>query len=246
MYVTPMPRNVLVTGVSAGIGLGLLRESLRRGDSVFGLGRRPPPEPAAPPERDRLRFAACDLTVSDAIPGALASLLRDVPRLDLVVLNAGILGDIADMAETSLEQLKAILDVNLWPNKVILDALFAGPWEVDQVVAISSGASVSGARGWNGYALSKAALNMLMKLYAAERPGTHVSALAPGLVDTGMQDKVRALDEDLRFPTVDRLKQAAGTPDMPGPEEAAPRLLEAMQAVRRRNSGDFYDVRSLG
>ncbi len=241
-----MPRNIFLTGVSSGIGLGLARECLRRGDAVFALGRRPPPADALEPaHRDRLRFAACDLAAPEAIPGAVASLLGGLPRLDLAILNAGILGSIGDMADTPLERLKAVMDVNLWANKVVLDALFAGPREVDQVVAVSSGAAVSGARGWNGYALSKAALNMLVRLYAAERAGTHFAALAPGLVDTGMQAYIRGLPGDSRFPSMVRLKRAQGTADMPNPGAAAPRLLDAMQAIRGRNSGDFHDIRAL-
>lgn len=247
-----MSRNVFITGVSSGIGLGLARECLRRGDAVFALGRRPPPDDtldaapgAAPAAPGRFRFVACDLADPEAIPAAVASLLQGSGRLDLAVLNAGVLGRIGDMADTSLESLKAVMDVNLWANKAVLDALFAGPREVTQVVAVSSGAAVSGARGWNGYALSKAALNMLMRLYAAERPATHITALAPGLVDTGMQAYLRGLPRDDRFPTMDRLKRAQGTADMPDPEKAAPRLLDAMETLRSRKSGDFYDVRAL-
>jgi NAD(P)-dependent dehydrogenase (short-subunit alcohol dehydrogenase family) len=237
-----MSRTVLLTGVSSGIGLGLLRACLAQGDQVFGLGRRPPPDAAGLPN---LRFTSCDLADASAIPAALDALLLGVHRVDLVILNAGILTPIADMAETSLETLKGAMDVNLWANKVLLDALFASGKEAGQVVAISSGAAVSGARGWNGYALSKAALNMLVRLYAAERPETHFSALAPGLVDTAMQEAMRKRPVDPRFPTVERLKQAQGTADMPGPEAAAPRLLAAMERLRSLKSGDFHDLRSL-
>jgi NAD(P)-dependent dehydrogenase (short-subunit alcohol dehydrogenase family) len=135
--------------------------------------------------------------------------------------------------------------VNLWANKPVLDAVFAGGREVAQVVGISSGAAASGARGWNAYAISKAALNMMMRLYAAERPGTHFSALAPGLVDTAMQEQMRGLPADPRFPTVDRLKRAAGTADMPDPDTLAPRLLAGMDRVRELKSGDFHDLRAL-
>jgi benzil reductase ((S)-benzoin forming) len=236
-----MTRNVLITGVSSGIGLGLLRESLRRGDRVFGLGRKSPPDVTGP----NFRFVICDLADFASVPVALAESLRGADRIDLAILNAGILGGIADLSETPVNHLKSIMDINLWANKVLLDALFAGPWAVEQVVGISSGAAVSGARGWNGYALSKAALNMLMKLYAAERPGTHITALAPGLVDTAMQTYARALHKDPRFPTIDRLKQASGTPDMPTPDQAAPRLLDAMERLRGRKSGEFFDLRTL-
>lgn len=243
MYIFLMSHSILITGVSSGIGLGLAKACLARNDQVFALGRKPMPDGAG---RPGLRFVPCDLGRFDEIPGALARLLAGVNRLDTVILNAGILGGISDLAEASMEQLKEVMDINLWANKALLDALFAGPWEIDQVVAISSGAAVSGARGWSGYALSKAALNMLVKLYAAERPETHFSSLAPGLVDTGMQTYARALPADPRFPTIDRLKQAHGTPDMPMPDEAAPRILEAIRAIRRRKSGDFHDLRNLG
>jgi NAD(P)-dependent dehydrogenase (short-subunit alcohol dehydrogenase family) len=237
-----MPRSVLITGVSSGIGLGLLRASLDRGDLVFALGRRPPPDSAGLPN---LRFAPCDLADFASIPSALDGLLQGVSAVDLAVLNAGVLGRIGDLRDVPLEELKQVMDVNLWANKALVDALLAGPREVGQIVAISSGAAVSGARGWNAYALSKAALNMLMKLYAAEAPEVHFSALAPGLVDTGMQSYVRTLPGDARFPVVERLKASHGTQAMPSPEEAAPRLLEAMKKIRRMASGGFHDIRSL-
>lgn len=237
-----MPAHILITGVSSGIGLGLVKACLARGDAVFGLGRKPPPDAAGMPN---LRFVPCDLADFDAVPGALRGLLQGVARVDLAILNAGILGAIADLADTPMDALKRLMDVNVWANKALLDALFKGPWTVDQVVGISSGAAVSGSRGWNGYSISKAALNMLLKLYAAERPGLHISALAPGLVDTGMQSQVRAMAPDPRFPSLDRLRKAAGTPDMPDPDAAAPRILEAIRKVRSRPSGEFHDLRSL-
>ena len=94
---------------------------------------------------------------------------------------------------------------------------------IDQVIAISSGASQSGSRGWNGYSLSKAALNMLVKLYAGERPETHFTSLAPGLIDTAMQDYLTNLPEDSRYAPLEVLKAAKGTPKMPdGPDLCTP------------------------
>jgi benzil reductase ((S)-benzoin forming) len=237
-----MPRTILITGASSGIGRGLALHYLNHGDLVFGVSRRAPAEFAGLPG---FAFRSVDLLRFDTIVPTVTDLLRDVRRLDLVVLNAGMLGSLADLSETDVDEMRAVMDVNLWANKPVLDAAFARGRDVDQVVGISSGAAVSGARGWNAYALSKAALNMMMALYAAERPETHFSALAPGLVDTGMQAQVRALPEDPRYPMVERLKKAAGTPAMPGPEELAPALAEAIQSLRKRDSGRFWDLRSL-
>jgi NAD(P)-dependent dehydrogenase (short-subunit alcohol dehydrogenase family) len=237
-----MPRTILITGVSSGIGKALALHYLNHGAQVFGISRRAPADFGGLPG---FAFRPVDLGNLESIAPAVTELLRDVARLDLVVLNAGVLGSIADLREADLNAMRHVMDVNLWSNKPVLDAAFARGRSVDQVVAVSSGAAVSGARGWNAYAISKAALNMMMKLYAAERPETHFSALAPGLSDTAMQAAMRALPDDPRFPTVDRLKRAAGTADMPSPDELAPRLAEAVHAVAKRKSGEFYDIRTL-
>ena len=240
-----MAENIFITGVSSGLGLALAEACLASGARVYGLSRR---SPAALAGREGFQFTSVDLSRPEQVAPAVERLLRGVERLDLVILNAGMLGNIGDMAETPLEDMRRIMDVNLWANKPVLDAVFSadrGSREVDQVVAVSSGAAVSGARGWNAYSLSKAALNMMMKLYAAERPQTHFSALAPGLVDTDMQKAMRALPADARFPTVDRLKKAAGTADMPDPGTAALRVMEAVPRLRALKSGEFQDIRAV-
>ncbi|MDB5106693.1 MAG: short-chain dehydrogenase/reductase [Fibrobacteres bacterium] len=237
-----MTQTVFITGVSSGIGFGLAKEWLDRGARVYGISRRAPPGLA---EQPGFSFASVDLSDLKAISPAVERLLEGVQRLDMAVLNAGIQGDIGDMGETSLENMRLVMDVNVWSNKPVLDALFAGGRQVGQVVAISSGAAVSASRGWNAYSMSKASLNMMMKLYAAERPGTHFSALAPGLVDTAMQERMRAVPADARFASVERLRKAHGTPEMPTPEALAPRLLDAMERLRALKSGEFGDVRTL-
>ena len=235
-----MSETLLITGVSSGLGLGLAAASLDRGDRVFGLSRRSPGLVG----RRGFTFLSLDLARLEAIPDSVSRLLQGVKSLDTIILNAGILGRIADQCETEVAELQAVMQVNVWANKVLLDALFSQGVAAEQVVGISSGASVSGARGWSGYSVSKAALNMLVKLYAAERPQTHFSAVAPGLVDTAMQDYARAFPADPRFPSMDRLKRASGTPDMPAPEVAAPRLLAYFKRLRNRPSGGFYDIRT--
>jgi benzil reductase ((S)-benzoin forming) len=237
-----MSHTILITGVSSGIGRGLALHYLNQGSRVFGLGRRAPGDFGGLPG---FAFRSADLARLDSIAPVVEDLLRDIDRLDLAILNAGMLGGISDLSDADLDTMKTVMDVNLWANKPVLDAACARGRQVDQVVAISSGASVSGARGWNAYGLSKAALNMMMALYSAERPETHFSALAPGLVDTPMQAAIRDLPEDPRFPTVERLKRSAGTSAMPPPGESAPRLAEAIRSLRTRESGRFWDLRSF-
>ena len=240
--------NVLLTGASSGIGRGLLLEYLRKGAQVYALSRCPPMLPEVGSERgSAFRFQSIDLagTVDDIQAGTRA-LLGQLKVLHLAVLNAGTLGHFGDLAGADMQEIERVMRVNVWANKIILDEVFQSVPVVQQVVAISSGAGVSGARGWSAYGISKAALNMLVQLYAAERPETHFSALAPGLVDTAMQEYLRdaPLDEE-RFPTVARLRRAQDTPDMPSVEAAAPRLVEAFGRVHALPSGSYADLRRL-
>jgi len=230
-------QRVLITGVSSGLGHALAEEYLARGNEVYGLSRR-----GAGISHEHFHERKADLGDIEHIPDVLDALLGDA-RIDLAVLNAGILGEFKPMPETSVTELRRGMDINLWSNKVILD-WFTKRGAPAQVVLISSGAAVTGHKGWGMYALSKAALNMLAQLYAHDLPDTHVSAFAPGLVHTAMQDHIyEKVDED-RFPSVKRLKAARGTPDMPEPAEAARRIADAFARLPERiESGGFTDIR---
>lgn len=233
-------KNAMITGVSSGLGLGFARALLQADYKVFGVSRR-----GADLDHDHLRQMRADLSVLERIGEHMDGLLGDTRSLDLVVLNAGILGGIQSMQQTSIDDLKSIMTINVWSNKVLLDRLIAKGIDVDTVLLISSGAAVRGSFGWSGYALSKAALNMLTQLYAHEMLDTRLIALAPGLVDTAMQDVLcEEVDED-RFPSVSRLKQARGTAAMPSPDETALHILDLMPKISQLESGTFVDVRDL-
>lgn len=234
-------RHIFITGVSSGIGHALSLELLRRGEMVYGVSRR---SPADLLEQPNFRHAVVDLTDHKTAAEGVKQLLADVHHLHLAILNAGILASFGDMAETSLDELRQVMEVNVWANKTVIDALFDGDREVEQIVTISSGASVNGNRGWNGYSVSKAALNMLTMLYAQEREATHFCALAPGIVDTFMQQQVADEPEDERFPALARLRAKRGYDEMPSPEQAAANLLDQIERLPQLvESGDFADVR---
>lgn len=186
-----------------------------------------------------------DLTDFDQIEPVLTELFSEMPALDLVVLNAGILGEIRDMTAAPLGDLKTIMDANLWSNKVVLDVLHSMAMPIGQIVAVSSGASVLGNRGWSGYSLSKAALNMLIKLYAHEFSHTHLSALAPGIIDTAMMDYLCESADASAYPALQRLRDARGTERMPDAAQAAERVVSVLASLRDYPSGSFVDIRAI-
>lgn len=236
-----MGRSVLITGNSSGLGLGLTDCYLEQGWQVYGMSRR-----GCPLQAENLHDVQCDLADFDAIPGRLEALLRQSQSLDLVILNAGILGEIRELHQTPLADIRKLMDINVWSNKVIMDWLHDCGKPIRQIVMISSGASVFGSKGWNGYSLSKATLNMLAKLYAHEFPATAIHALAPGLIDTGMMDYLcgDTIDRE-EFPALQRIQEARGTEVMPGPAEAARRVMKAIELLPAQASGSYVDMREL-
>ncbi|WP_018144775.1 MULTISPECIES: SDR family NAD(P)-dependent oxidoreductase [unclassified Thioalkalivibrio] len=232
--------SALVTGNSSGLGLGMTRVLLEQSARVYGMSRRGCPEAGVSGDEQ------VDLSDFGATQDAMERLLQGVESLDLVILNAGLLGHMQRMQDAPMDELRLLMDVNTFANKVILDALLKHRVAVGQIIAISSGASVSGHAGWSGYSLSKAALNMMMQLYAHEFPEeTAINAFAPGLVDTTMQDYLCDEADRESFPVLQRLKAARGTPDMPDPENAARAILDALPRLRHTTRGSFVDIRQL-
>lgn len=236
-----MKKRVCITGVSSGLGHGLAKVLLEQGADVYGCSRKSPDELI----EWGLHFKSVDLSdVENGLP-EFRKLIEAVDHFDLVILNAGKLGQIRDMEDAPLEDLRETMEINVWSNKWILDALHGSNCRVSQVVAISSGASQSGSRGWNGYSVSKAALNMLIRLYAGEQKNTHFTSLAPGLVDTAMQDYLTNLPEDPRYAPLETLKAAKGTEIMPDGETCAKKIIEALPLLRSLESGSYADIRKL-
>ncbi|MDO6462095.1 SDR family NAD(P)-dependent oxidoreductase [Granulosicoccaceae sp. 1_MG-2023] len=231
--------RVLITGNSSGLGLSLTGKLLEHGSEVYGLSRR-----GCPLTHEGLHDIHCDLADRHAIQPALDKLLADVSSLDLVVLNAGTLGKIQALHETPLESLDEIMQINVWANKTLIDSLITRSIHCRQIVLISSGAGVRGNAGWGGYALSKAALNMLTQLYAHELPETQINALAPGLMDTAMQDYLCGEADSGQFPSLQRLKAARGTDNMPDADGAAGILLSRFPDLLQEPTGSFRDIRT--
>ncbi len=233
--------NLFITGVGSGLGKALAVEYLNRGYRIFALSRHLPEELK---NSDRVHFAEADLSNLEEVKLKTYKLLEGLNgNLPFVVLNAGTLGRLSEMTQIPLKELKDVMDLNLWANKLILDTLWdlqkRSILKVGQIAAISSGAAVNCNKGWNAYSLSKAALNCMVKLYSHEFENSHLLSVAPGLIWTPMLKKVVLEHDEKRFPSVKRLKEAPKH----SPESAAKVLVEVFANACRFPSGSFIDVR---
>lgn len=235
--------NTIITGTSSGIGHGLAEEYLARGADVWGISRRPAEDLF---QHDQYRHLQLDLTEYPEVERRLPRFLEGQERWDLVVLNAGVLGPIRWMRELAADEMKWVMEINVWANKVFLDVLFRETEKVRQVVGMSTRASLRSSPGWGPYSVSKAGLNMLMNVYAEEYPETHFSAFAPGLVDSEIQETIWKIEETNKYPTLKKLQDARYTDEMPDARRAAPRLIQGMEKALESESGTFVDVREMG
>ncbi len=229
-----MKKNILITGCSSGFGLELTKYYLKKGFQVFGISRRKPQI-----EDENFIFKSFDLSDVDNIKNNLTTFIKDIQNIDLVYLNAGILGDIKSSFDLTSNDLREVYEINVYANKELLDILAL--IKVKNIIAISSGAAVNGSKGWAGYSLSKAGLNMLINLYSKEMVDTKLLAVAPGVIETPMTDVIRYELDDVEFPSAKSLKEG----EIQSASQAVVRMDKLVSRIDEFESGSFLDVRSI-
>jgi NAD(P)-dependent dehydrogenase (short-subunit alcohol dehydrogenase family) len=189
----PSSSLALVTGGNRGIGLEVCRQLGRTGLRVL-LGARDPSKggtAAAGLAREGIEVRAVVLDVAD--PTTIAALRADLEDVDVLVNNAGIDYDTDQGASTAdLARVRRTFETNLFGVWAMIEATAPAMrrrrW--GRIVNVSSGAGslAEMGRGPPGYSASKAALNALTRLVAAELTGTGVlvNSVCPGWVATEM------------------------------------------------------------
>jgi NAD(P)-dependent dehydrogenase (short-subunit alcohol dehydrogenase family) len=164
--------------------------------------------------------------VSDpAHRGDLAGAVQEMGGLDLLVNNASTLGTtpLPSLAEYPLDDLEQVLHINVLAPLALTQMLLPSLAPRHGVVVnITSDAAVEAYEGWGGYGSSKAALDQITAVLAAEQPGLHVYAFDPGDMRTQMHQDA--------FPGED-------ISDRPLPEQVAPSLLRLID--ERPKSGRY-------
>lgn len=227
----------VVTGASRGLGLALSRALVADGWLVIGDAR----------SETELAAATHDLSQPGrlvAVPGDVAdpehrqrlanlaaqSAGPESGGLRLLVNNASYLGPSPQplLQDYPLQTLRQVFEINYFAPLGLIQLLMPLMAPDGVIINITSDAGVEGYPGWGGYGSSKAALEQVSRVLAAEQPQLRIYWVDPGDMNTRMQQEA--------FPGED-------VSDRPPPEDSLPGLLEL--AKGQRPSGR-YQARSLG
>jgi NAD(P)-dependent dehydrogenase (short-subunit alcohol dehydrogenase family) len=202
--------TAIVTGASRGLGLALARALAGRGWHLVLDARG----------AEALEQAWANTQNVTTVPGNLADVAHRralvaaaAGPIDLVVNNASVLGPSPQprLADYPLDELRRVYEINVVAPLALVQAALPQLSACARVLNVTSDAAVEPYEGWGGYGSSKAALDQISAVLAAEHPELRVYAVDPGDMRTQMHQEAFP-DEDIS--------------DRPPPEESVPGLLE--------------------
>jgi NAD(P)-dependent dehydrogenase (short-subunit alcohol dehydrogenase family) len=208
----------IITGASRGLGLALARALAQRGWALIIDAR-------GTVELARVARELGSVTEVAAIPGdvaddwhrgALVEAAGD--EIDLLVNNASVLGPSPQpaLARYPLDELERVYRVNVLAPVALAQLVVARMPDGGCIINVTSDAAVEPYQGWGGYGSSKAALEQVTAILAAEQPALRVYAVDPGDMRTRMHQEA--------FPGED-------ISDRPLPEESVPGLLALVEGA---------------
>ncbi|MER2996046.1 SDR family NAD(P)-dependent oxidoreductase [Pontibacter populi] len=231
----------IITGTSKGIGKAIAEELLQDDNNrVVGVCRN------STINHQNYRHQPLDFSDIPAVEHNLQKVFlpfKDAEKL-VLINNAGVLGDIGYVGEgMPNERFEFVFDVNVIVPAMLMNTFLQvyqqHPAE-KLIINISSGAGKYPIDGWASYCASKAALDMLSLTIQKEQDmrgsGVKVYALAPGVVDTAMQENIREADAE-RFSTVEKFRNYKANNELAQPEDVAHKIIQFLH-----NTANYNDV----
>lgn len=185
-----------ITGTSRGLGKALAEELLNgNGNRVFGIGRN------CTLDHDRYRHVHLDLSISENVREFSFQLPKGT-RCAVLINNAGVVDPVAPVGRIDNQSLAAGFTVNLISPAMLMNNFIRHTQRSRArriIVNISSGAARHTVDSWAVYCAAKAGLDMFSEVLHSEQPihrpkhPVRIFSIAPGVVDTDMQARIRAV-----------------------------------------------------
>ena len=224
----------VITGASRGLGAGMAEYCASQGMRLDLCARTRPNVP----KDAQAHSAAVDVTDPQALSAFANEVENKFGAIDVWINNAGMLEPIAPLHDIAPEAFAQLININVlgvvYGSQVYLQhRRKQGGGGV--LINISSGAAQHAYAGWSAYCASKAAVDRFSEALSLEEAdrGLRVYAVAPGLVDTAMQQAIRASTAE-NFPQVEKFHQMKAQNQFNSPAFVASELLAlAFDPARR-------------
>ena len=237
----------IITGTSKGIGFELAKQLSEAGHYVVGIAR-------TESELEGVTFIKADLSKTENLESLMNEIIVAVPEnVDSFTLinNAGMVDPIGLIASVNSEEISKAMAVNLTAPMIISNEFISKLKDFDgskRIVNISSGAGRNAYEGWGTYCATKAGLDHFSRVVAieqlnAENP-VEIVSIAPGIIDTGMQETIRSSKEDA-FPLLEKFIDYKEQGQLSSAEQTAEKLISFIQNENFKEVGPIVDIRNF-
>ena len=226
-------KRILITGTSRGLGKSLVEILAANGDEVISLGRSNC--------EINVPHIACDFNIPENLKGLFFSNKLLKKHFDIVILNAGTLGNILEAQQVSKDSLLQTFFVNFFSNKFIIDGCLQNSNKSQKFIYVSSGASKKAYTGWLEYCSSKSATDAMLRVYARENPQHIFCSISPGAIETNMQNIIRKSNYK-KFPDMKKFFDLKNLDSLRKTEDAAKSLINFISKIDKDMSGQFFEI----
>ena len=237
----------VITGVSKGIGFELAKQLIGAGHLVVGIAR-------TEREIDGMKFIQADLSKTDKLDSLMNEILEAAPKDTssfTLINNAGMVDPIGLIGSVSSEEMTKAIAVNLTAPMIMSNTFISKLKDFrgsKRIVNISSGAGRNEYEGWGTYCATKAGLDHFSRVVALEQlkatQPVEIVSIAPGIIDTGMQEAIRASDE-AAFPLLERFTDYKEQGLLSSPEQTAHKLISFIENEDFKEVGPIVDIRNF-
>lgn len=249
-------RYFIITGTSSGLGEALAEQAVKNHHKVFCISRR---------LNNRLKelgaamhngfwYFEQDLTefsLITALMNQIFSFIDPVTATEITLINnAGVVEPVGPLGKFSADEIHNHIGINLTAPFILSNEFIRESERFTcrkNIVNISSGAAANPYFGWSMYCSSKAALDMITRTVGLEQSGkehpVRIMSVAPGVVDTGMQEKIRQVNP-ADFPMKPKFEKLFLEKKLVSPHTAAEGIFQLLDADFDTN-GIITDLRKL-
>jgi benzil reductase ((S)-benzoin forming) len=231
-----------ITGTSRGIGKSIAEIVITEENHyVFGISR------TQTIIHSNYSHISTDLSNIESLHSFNLPIYKNAQKV-VLINNSGMLGEVNSVGKISTESIIKTHILNAIAPTIISN-LFLKTYSNNNVeriiINISSGAARYPIKNWGNYCASKASLDMLSKVIQIENESNNVKvfSVAPGIVDTQMQDEIRTKSQEA-FPDIDQFIDYKNRNQLVSPENAARSIIRIAKHPEKFQDV-LLDVRKL-